>query len=66
VSPASDCIIKSLPATPVPRWLIDTDQDELGFQVITDLHGGDPENPKAKHEFQEIKESVMRDVRTTR
>jgi len=44
-----------------PRWLIDTDQDELGFQVITDLHGGDPSSPHAKHEFEEIKESVMRE-----
>jgi len=44
-----------------PRWLIDTDQDDMGFQVITDLHGGDPTNPAANHEFREIKENVMRD-----
>jgi hypothetical protein len=44
-------------------WLIDTDQDDLGFQVITDLHGGDPTDPLANQEFQEIKENVMREVR---
>ena len=43
-------------------WLIDTDQDELGFQVITDLHGGDPQNPHANQEFREIKENVQREV----
>jgi len=44
-----------------PRWLIDTDQDQLGLQVIADLHGGDPNDPQASQEFQEIKENVMRE-----
>ncbi|KAI6162096.1 hypothetical protein EDD17DRAFT_1579918 [Pisolithus thermaeus] len=42
-----------------PRWLIDTDQDEAGMQVIVDLHGGDPNDILAKAEFQEIKDKVM-------
>jgi len=44
-----------------PRWLIDTDQDERGMKVITDLHGGDPHDPTARAEFVEIKETVLRD-----
>lgn len=43
-------------------WLIDTDKDDLGFQIIVDLHGGDPTNPRANSEFDEIKENVMREV----
>jgi sugar porter (SP) family MFS transporter len=42
-----------------PRWLIDTGKDPEGMRVIADLHGGDPENLKAKAEFQEIKQKVM-------
>jgi hypothetical protein len=41
-----------------PRWLIDTDQNEAGLQVIVDLHGGDPEDVKANEEYQEIKNLV--------
>ena len=47
------------------RWLIDHDKDAEGMQVIADLHGGDPEDLVARSEFQEIKESVMFDVRNT-
>lgn len=32
------------------------------MQVITDLHGGDPEDMSAKAEFQEIKDRVNFDV----
>ena len=43
-------------------WLIDNDRDIDGMQVITDLHGGDPEDMSAKAEFQEIKDRVNFDV----
>ncbi|KZT05876.1 general substrate transporter [Laetiporus sulphureus 93-53] len=42
-----------------PRWLIDTDKDDEGLQVLVDLHGGDPNDSVANAEFQEIKERVM-------
>ncbi|KAK7059064.1 hypothetical protein VNI00_001688 [Paramarasmius palmivorus] len=42
-----------------PRWLIDTDKDEAGRQVLIDLHGGDPEDLNAMAEFQEIKDRVL-------
>lgn len=42
-----------------PRWLIDTDQDVAGMDVIVDLHGGDPNNILAQAEFQEIKDKVI-------
>lgn len=32
------------------------------MRVIADLHGGDPNNSKAKAEFQEIKDRVVFDV----
>ncbi|KDQ09283.1 hypothetical protein BOTBODRAFT_37192 [Botryobasidium botryosum FD-172 SS1] len=44
-----------------PRWLIDTNQDEEGFRVIVSLHGGDQDDPVANAEFEEIKETVMRE-----
>lgn len=45
-----------------PRWLLDIGQDELGMQVLADLHGeGDPADPKAREEFREIKEGVIAD-----
>ncbi len=44
------------------RWLLDTDQDDEGMRVIADLHGGDPEDPKAVAEFREIKDKVLEDV----
>jgi hypothetical protein len=45
-----------------PRWLIDTDQEVEGMRVVADLHGGDPSDPLAIAEFQEIKDKVMEDV----
>ncbi|KAL5495180.1 hypothetical protein ACEPAI_642 [Sanghuangporus weigelae] len=42
-----------------PRWLIDTDRDDEGMRVLADLHGGDPNNPVALDEYQEIKDRVM-------
>jgi hypothetical protein len=45
-----------------PRWLIDTDNEEEGLTVIADLHGGDPNNPVAQAEFQEIRAKVLEDV----
>jgi len=44
-----------------PRWLIDTDQDVAGMEVLVDLHGGDVDNEVAQMEFQEIKERVLED-----
>ncbi|KAF8647905.1 hypothetical protein AX16_006437 [Volvariella volvacea WC 439] len=41
-----------------PRWLIDTDQNQAGKQVIADLHGGNPNDPMALAEFEEIMEKV--------
>lgn len=48
------------------RWLIDNGFDETGRAVILDLHGGDLDNQEALHEFDEIKEAVMREVIPTR
>ena len=45
-----------------PRWLIDTDKEADGLRVIADLHGGDPTDPIALAEFQEIKNKVMEEV----
>lgn len=43
-----------------PRWLLDKDMDEQGMRVLADLHGaGDPNEPRAKLEFREIKENVL-------
>ncbi|KAF8626000.1 hypothetical protein AX17_006723 [Amanita inopinata Kibby_2008] len=42
-----------------PRWLIDMDKDREGLRVLVDLHGGDPNDPIAAAEFQEIKEKVI-------
>lgn len=43
-----------------PRWLLDKDMDEEGMRVLADLHGaGDPNEPRAKLEFREIKENVL-------
>ncbi|KAJ7103641.1 general substrate transporter [Mycena belliarum] len=42
-----------------PRWLIDTDKDAEGMRVIADLHGGNPNDPKAIAEFAEIKDKVQ-------
>ena len=53
------------PLTLLSRWLIDTDKDEEGMQVIADLHGGGLEDPIAVAEFQEIKDKVHEDVRMT-
>ena len=33
------------------------------MDVIVALHGGDPDDPTAHSEFQEIKENVLEDVR---
>ncbi|KAJ7705020.1 general substrate transporter [Mycena rosella] len=42
-----------------PRWLIDTGKDAEGMRVLVDLHGGDPHDPVAIAEFQEIKDKVL-------
>ncbi|SJX60782.1 related to sugar transport protein [Sporisorium reilianum f. sp. reilianum] len=43
-----------------PRWLLDKDMDHEGMRVLADLHGaGDPNEPRAKLEFREIKENVL-------
>ncbi|KAF8594102.1 MFS general substrate transporter, partial [Ceratobasidium sp. AG-I] len=44
-----------------PRWLIDTDQLDEGRRVISDLHGGDPDDIKAMAEYNEIKDMVEKD-----
>lgn len=45
------------------RWLIDTDRDDEGLQIIVDLHGGDPNNVTALAEFDEIRDKVHEEVR---
>jgi len=47
------------------RWLIDTDRNIEGMQVIADLHGGNPDDPTAVAEYQEIKDKVLEEVRAT-
>lgn len=43
-----------------PRWLLDTDQDAEGMEVLADLHGGgNVHDHVAIKEFREIKESVL-------
>jgi len=42
-----------------PRWLIDTGRNASGMRVIADLHGGDPDNPSAVSEYEEIKDKVQ-------
>ncbi|CAA7259949.1 unnamed protein product [Cyclocybe aegerita] len=44
-----------------PRWLIDTGKETEGMQVIADLHGGNPNNPVAVAEYDEIKDKVLED-----
>lgn len=44
-------------------WLIDVDRDSEGLQVLVDLHGGDPEDIKAKIEYNEIRDLVVAEVR---
>jgi hypothetical protein len=46
--------------------LIDTGKDAQGMRVIADLHGGDPNHPKAMAEFEEIKDKVTEEVRFSR
>ncbi|KAG5351830.1 hypothetical protein C0989_004777 [Termitomyces sp. Mn162] len=43
----------------IPLWLIDTDKDAEGMQVLADLHGGNLNDPIAVAEFREIKEKVQ-------
>ncbi len=49
-----------------PRWLIDTDKDDEGLRILADLHGGDLDNVVARAEYQEIKDKVIMEVRTSR
>ncbi len=49
-----------------PRWLIDTDKDDEGLRILADLHGGDLNNVVARAEYQEIKDKVIMEVRTSR
>ncbi|EJT48422.1 receptor [Trichosporon asahii var. asahii CBS 2479] len=44
-----------------PRYLIDTDQDAMGLQVISDFQGRDIDDPKVQAEYNEIREGVIAD-----
>ncbi|KIM47902.1 hypothetical protein M413DRAFT_62685 [Hebeloma cylindrosporum] len=44
-----------------PRWLIDVGEEAEGMQVIADLHGGNPHDPVAVAEYEEIKDKVRED-----
>jgi hypothetical protein len=43
--------------------LIDVNRDREGLQVLVDLQGGNPDDPVAMTVFEEIKDTVMTDVR---
>ncbi|KAK9446910.1 general substrate transporter [Limtongia smithiae] len=50
----------SLIIAETPRWLLDNDHDAEGIIVIANLHSdGNTEDPRAKQEFNEIKENVL-------
>ncbi|KAJ8098251.1 general substrate transporter [Lipomyces tetrasporus] len=52
--------VGSMIISETPRWLLDNDHDAEGIIVIANLHaGGDTEHPRAKQEFNEIKENVL-------
>lgn len=54
--------IGSLAIPESPRWLIDTDRDELGMRVIADLRSnGNMYDSIAQFEFNEIKEKVTQE-----
>lgn len=43
-----------------PRWLLDHHHDEEGLIVLGNFYGGgDPQHPKARAEYREIKEAVL-------
>ena len=45
------------------RWWIDVNRDREGLQVLVDLQGGNPDDPVATTVFEEIKDTVMTEVR---
>lgn len=49
----------------IARWLIDSGHNAYGMRVIADLHGGDPDNPSAVSEYEEIKDKVREEVGST-
>ncbi|TIA75092.1 hypothetical protein E3P91_00667 [Wallemia ichthyophaga] len=44
-----------------PRWLLDQKQDDEGFRVLVDIHGGYYNNVKADREYREITDAVEQD-----
>ncbi|EOR01982.1 Sugar transporter STL1 [Wallemia ichthyophaga EXF-994] len=44
-----------------PRWLLDQKQDDEGFRVLVDIHGGYYNNVKADREYREIRDAVEQD-----
>lgn len=50
----------------IDRWLIDVGEETEGMQVIADLHGGNPHDPVAVAEYEEIKDKVREDVSSLR
>ena len=52
--------IGSLALSESPRWLLDHHHDEEGLIVLGNFYGGgDPQHPKARAEYKEIKEAVL-------
>lgn len=43
--------------------MIDVNRDREGLQVLVDLQGGNPDDPVAMAVFEEIRDTVMTDVR---
>jgi hypothetical protein len=48
-----------------PRYLVDTDHDDEGIQVIADFKGKPVSDAKVQEEYQEIREGVLADVSCT-
>lgn len=45
-----------------PRYLVDTDQDVQGLQVIADFQGKSLDDYKVQEEYKEIRDGVLADV----
>lgn len=44
------------------RYLIDTDQEVIGLQVIADFQGAPLDAPSVQDEYKEIRDAVLADV----
>ncbi|KAF8973693.1 general substrate transporter [Flammula alnicola] len=58
---AGSLLIPESPRQVFIEWLIDNGKETDGMQVIADLHGGEPDDPVALAEYEEIKDKVRED-----